>query len=484
MTFAEYAAHDASSLAALVARKEMSAQELAELALRACGALGAQLGAVVERYDDVLDTLARSTPSGPFAGVPFLLKDVGATQAGRAQLCGSRLLRGRVVRETSDLTGRFQALGLTIVGRSASPEFALSLSTESLLYGDTRNPWNPSRLAGGSSGGAAAAVAAGLVPIAHATDTAGSIRIPASACGLVGLKPSRGRLVGNAAGPTPLGAMDTEFIVSRSLRDSAALFAALDAQGKEADAMGGLSTPLPVPLKVAVTTTPWGGYPIDPEIEAGVWEVARDLEALGHHVEQASPRFDYDHFVETVVVGWAAGFDTQLEAYAAAFGRPLDDTTLEAVTLALYIYAKTLTPEKLARAVRDGAGLCRSVEPFFRRYDLLVTPTLIRQPEPLGVYNQNQPGIDFETFFRHCDRSGVFLPLFNLTGQPALSLPLLWSREGLPVGVQFVARAGEEGTLLRLADALSALRPWGMRQPQLHLSRVDLLAPPLGEGRA
>jgi amidase len=468
MTLAEYAEHDATALAARLARGELSQRQVAELALSAIRRVRDALGAVVDVYEDVPATLpdapTAGAPAAPLAGVPFLLKDLGTAQAGRPQTCGSRLLEGRVVQKSGALARRFEALGLITLGRSATPEFALSLSTESRRYGATRNPWDPTRFAGGSSGGAAAAVAAGAVPVAHATDAAGSIRIPASACALVGLKPTRGRLVGNPEGPSPLRAMDTEFIVSRSLRDTAALFRHLDRFGARAQPTQRLT--------VAVTTTPWGGYDIDAEVEAAVWEVARELQALGHHVEAASPRVDYDRFVAAATVGWALGFDTRLETLAADLGRPLDASQLEGVTLALYRAAKGLTPEAIARAEADAATFCRQVTAFFRRYDLLLTPTLLHPPEPLGVYRQDRTDLDFEAFFRLCDRTGVFLPLFNLTGHPALSLPLAWSRAGLPLGVQLVARHAHEEALLRVAAALETRRPWQGRRPRWHVGHA------------
>lgn len=465
MTLAEYAEQDATALAARLASGELNRRQVAELALKALHQVKVALGAVVDIYDDVLTTLAAPAGTAPFAGVPFLLKDFGSAQAGRPQTCGSRLLQGRVVRESGALAQRFAELGLITLGRSATPEFALSLSTESRLYGPTRNPWDPSRLAGGSSGGAAAAVAAGAVPIAHATDMAGSIRIPASACGLVGLKPSRGRLVGNTTHPSPLRAMDTEFIVSRSLRDTAALFGHLDRLGHQQYSGERLT--------IAVTTMPWGGYRIDPEVETAVWAIADELEALGHRIAAASPQFDYERFVAIATVGWALGFDTQLETLAAEVGRPLDGSQLEGVTLSLYEAAKRLTPGAIAQAETAAHDLCRQVGAFFKHYDLLMTPTLLHPPEPLGIYRQDRSDLDFEGFFRLCDRTGVFLPLFNLTGQPAISLPLALSSTGLPIGIQLVARFADEALLLRVAAELETRRPWQDRRPPWHVGHAD-----------
>lgn len=489
MTVDEYAFLDGTALAALVKQGEVTVQQLVELALYAYELVNPDVNAVIETYEDALQVsesaLQARVRRGPFAGVPFLFKDAGASEAGRRQEFGSRLLRGRVAQQSSYLAEHFQAAGLMAVGRSAAPEFSLSLSTESVLRGPTRNPWDTSRLAGGSSGGAAAAVAAGIVPMAHATDAAGSIRIPASACGLVGLKLSRGRVTHGPDEGEPLMGMDSEFIISRSVRDSASM---LNAVAGPAPGDPFVISPLGLgamgPLRIAVTTTPWGGYAIDPEIKAGILTLADDLVRLGHKVEESSPVFDYEAFVSSAVVGWAFGFDLLLEALALEMGRPIDETTLEPVTLRLYESAKELRSADVARAIQGFNKIRRTVGTFFERYDLLMTPTLLQKPEEIGRYSQSVPHPDFESFFRLCDESGAFLPLFNMTGQPAISLPLLWSSEGLPLGVQFAARFGEEGTLLRLAAALEELWPWQARQPAVHVRSAANRVQRTGEARA
>lgn len=476
MTLEEYTASDAVALAELVARGDVTAVELESLARRACERVNGRLNAVVELYDE-LPGGGSGVPAGaPLAGVPFLRKDYGSPEAGRGQECGSRLLRGRVAARDGELTARFRRAGLRILGRTATPEFALSLSTESVAQGPTRNPWDPERLAGGSSGGSAAAVAAGIAPAAHATDAAGSIRIPASACGVVGLKPSRGRISHAPFPPSPLLGMDVEFAVCRSVRDAAALLDAV------AGAAPGDPSPTAPPvrpfraepgapvrgLRVAWTTEAWGGYRVDPEVARATEDVVALLAELGLETEEAAPGFDYEAFVAAAGVGWAVGFDLLLEGFAEELGRPLDESTLEPVTLSLYREACRLRGRDVAWAEETLNDVRREVARHFGHYDLLLTPTLLRPPERLGVYSQSGPFADFETFFRRCDEAGAFLPLFNATGQPALSLPLAWSASGLPLGMQFVAGVGREDLLLRLGAALEEARPWRKRRPPIH----------------
>jgi amidase len=474
MTLSEYTNFDGLGLAELVRNKDVTAQELAELAFRAFEKVNPQINAVLEFFED-RKGLSSIAPNAPFAGVPMMLKDLGAREKGRKQELGSRLAQGMIASETSYLTNCFLSAGLVNLGRTATPEFALSSSTESILTGDTRNPWNLDLMAGGSSGGAAAAVASGIIPIAHASDGAGSIRIPASACGLVGLKPSRGRVA--TGSPESLLGMGVEFAVTRSVRDTAAL---LDALGKPASGdpfviiqpsrpyVQEVDGPLE-PLRIAFTTKPWGGYSIDPEIKQATERTARLLEDMGHDVTEASPVFDYEAFIEAACVGWAVGFDSWLDSLAKRTGRKVAEN-LEPVTLSLYHYAKTLTGNDVVDAEFVYDGIRRNVGKFFKDYDILLTPTLTQKPEPLGKYSQNVQYDHFMDFFKKCDESCVFLPLFNLTGQPAISLPLYQSSDNLPVGMQFVARFGQEDLLIRLASTLEQALPWKSRIPPVHVS--------------
>ena len=382
MTLSEYASYDALGLADLVKRGEVSAAELATLALGAVAALNPTINAVVEVYEArKLKPLVGA--DAPFAGVPFFLKDFGAAEVGREQAMGSRLTKGYVSPFESVLTTRFKRAGLTVLGRTATPEFALSLSTESEAFGPTRNPWDLDRLAGGSSGGAGASVAAGLVPIAHATDAAGSIRIPASACGLVGLKPSRGRVSVMPSGESVMG-MNTEFVLCRSVRDAAAMLDAVAGPApdeplelfrvtQDNGTFSRAAKHPPRPLRIAYLTTTWATDPVDPvdeEVAAHVERTAGLLEELGHEVESASPTFDYQKYLDALCVGWAHGFDDWLETLAKATGRNVRET-VEPVTLSLYDFASSLTladavaaDETFAADSRLSTSLLRALRPF------------------------------------------------------------------------------------------------------------------------
>lgn len=472
MTLLEYTTQDATALATLVQKKEVTAQDLVHLAFQVYERVNPHINAVLEFFLDKLDS--PHYQNGIFAGVPMMLKDLGSSEAGRKQELGSRLAQGNVATATSHLTKQFFKAGLINVGRTATPEFALSSTTESVATGQTKNPWDITRIAGGSSGGAAAAVAGGIVPMAHATDGAGSIRIPASACGLVGLKPSRGR-VSTGSAESLLG-MGVEFAVTRSVRDMAALLEAVS-QPAPGDPFTIVQPSKPYSkevgakiekLRVAFTTTPWGGYSIDPEVKAATERTARLLESLGHEVSEASPVFDYEEFIEAACVGWAMGFDGWLDSLAVQTNRNVE-ACLEPVTLSLYHYAKTLTANDVVKAETVYDTIRRKVAPFFETYDILLTPTLALKPDPLGTYSQSNPYNSFMDFFRACDQSCVFLPLFNLTGQPALSLPLYESREGLPLGMQFVSKFAREDVLIRLASVLEEALPWRNRRAALQV---------------
>jgi amidase len=475
MTLPDYTTQDATALAKLIQEKEVTAQELTTLAFQAYEKVNPQINAVLEFFPDRLESPQHQ--NGIFAGVPMMLKDLGSSEQGRKQELGSRLAKGIVGAQTSHLTKQFFRAGLINVGRTATPEFALSSTTESVATGQTKNPWDISRIAGGSSGGAAAAVASGIVPIAHATDGAGSIRIPASACGLVGLKPSRGR-VSTGSAESLLG-MGVEFAVTRSVRDMAALLEAVS-QPVPGDPFTIVQPAKPYSqeigarpenLRIAFTTKPWGGYGIDPEVKAATEQTARLLESLGHEVSEASPVFDYEAFTQSACVGWAVGFDGWLDALAAQTQRKVADC-LEPVTGSLYHYAKTLRANDVVNAEIVYDTIRRSVAKFFESYDILLTPTLTLKPDPLGTYSQSNHYDTFMDFFRACDASCVFLPLFNLTGQPALSLPLYQSSEGLPLGMQFVGRFAREDLLIRLAGALEEALPWKKRFPAAHASHI------------
>lgn len=471
-----YSLLDAVDLARAVREGAVTPNDLADLAREATRRVDSEIHAVVERFEDAVQPPAAGGTSA-LAGVPWLLKDCGSTLAGRKHACGSRLLEGWVAERDDLLAARLLAAGMIPVGRSATPEFALSVTTESRQNGATRNPWNPSRMAGGSSGGAAAAVAAGIVPLAHATDLAGSIRIPASACGIVGLKPSRGLVEPGAADDVMEHA--TELAVSRTVRDVAAfLDVAVNPGASTVPAGGYLATAIdarrhpPESLRIAWTTTAWGPNETHPQVAAATVAVAERLAAMGHDVLQAAPRFDYEPYFHAIATSWTAGFDRWVDRYAEALDRPVDSSTLEPVTLQLYEAAKQVRRADVERAEASLRDVRRDVLRFFEGIDVLLTPTLLRPPEPLGRYSQMTAHPDPESFFRLCEETGAMLPVFNVTGQPAISLPLAWSDDGLPLGMQLAAGLGGEATLLRIAAVLEEAIPWRERIPPIHASRA------------
>lgn len=472
MNLEEYRALDARALAVLVGRNEITSTELICLARAAHEKINPQINAVVEFYADAEQ---QSGPSdGPFTGVPFLRKDIGATEAGRLQECGSRLLAGNVAEVDSYYTRRARASGLQYVGRSAVPELAFSGFTESLLNGITRNPWAFDCSAGGSSGGAAAAVAAGIVPIAHASDGGGSIRIPASWCGLVGLNPSRGRVSSGPDGQDGLFGLAREFVVCRSVRDMAY---ALDVfAGPEAGDPFVIPPPdrpyaeelrrASGPLRIGVARYAWGAVPIAPDVLEVLDQTVGVLQAMGHQIEEIVAPVTPDDIASGVIGAFSLGL-AKLPGLAARIGRPLDATTLEPVMLKLLDRVLGMSPADfmaffdVLRRIRHEVGVKTAC------YDLLLTPTTPVTAPPHGLYattREDLSAADFAT----CDTQILtFLGVFNVTGQPSVSLPLGQSADGMPIGIQLVARFAQEAELVRIAARLEEAMPWAGRRPPL-----------------
>jgi amidase len=481
MNLAEYSHCDGVALADLARRREVSPKELAHLFVEAVEKVNPRINAVVEVYFDRIERLDDSAiPVGPFAAVPFLMKDIGAGESGRHQESGSRLMKGHVSDKDSFLTTLFKKAGLTLMGRTTTPEFALGISTESALTGATRNPWNLETMSGGSSGGSAASVAAGIAPIAHGSDNGGSIRIPASACGLVGLKPSRGRVtLGPDIGELWPGMLQ-EFVLSRSVRDTALM---LDAVGGPASgdpfiakqSVRPYAQELNAPtesLRIAWTTDSWQpGSSVDSEVVRCVEQVVTECEKAGHELVEASPVFDYEEYLHAVCVAWAFGVYAGLDMFAAVMGRTISEETLEPVMLSFYNYSKGLKASDMFMTEFVLNTFRRTFGKFFEQYDMLLTPTLVKLPESIGKYTKTRTDVDYEGYMRLCDESRVHTPAANVTGQPAITLPLGQSRSGLPIGVQFMARFGEEGALIRLASSLEREMPWLDRIPPVHASR-------------
>jgi amidase len=463
---------DGLGLAELVRRREVSPKELLDAAIARVEALNPRLNAVVTRmYDAARGTIGAGLPSGPFTGVPYLLKDIGVLYTGAVTSAGSRAFADAVADHDSEITIRLKRAGLVIFGKTNTPEMGIATSTEPRLFGPTRNPWNLGYSAGGSSGGAAAAVAGGILPMAHATDGGGSIRIPASCCGLFGLKPTRAR---NPMGPDVgegWSGASVGHAITRSVRDSAAL---LDAtSGPDVGDPYWAPPPAgpflaevgrdPGHLRIALATTPWNGKPVDPQCADAAQAAARFCERLGHHVEEARPTIDAEALGLAARVIISASVRNALDLRGTARGRPVTEDEVERVTWLRAQDAAAFTAADYARSILVVHRIGRAVARFFTRYDILLTPTMACTPYPLGVLDMSTT--DLDAFYDALLRSIAFTSLFNSSGNPAMSVPLAWSREGLPIGVQFVAPFGDEARLFRLGAQLETAQPWANRRP-------------------
>jgi amidase len=470
----EYAAHDATGLAELIKTGKVSAGEVYAAALAALEAVLPQLNAGAA---DPFETPLRHDSGGPFGGVPFAVKDLLCHAAGVPTRMGSRITgpSGVTFAQDTELMTRFRKAGLAITIQSTSPEMGFNANTEPVLHGSTRNPWDTSRSAGGSSGGSGALVAAGAVPAAHANDGGGSIRIPAAYNGLVGLKPTRGRVPLGPDFQEALSGFACEFAVTRTVRDAAALLDAVAGWAPgEKYRLQAPPRPFarelerdPDPLRVAVHTSSWAGSVVDPEVTAAVNDVAATLEALGHHVEPATPEFDWAEFMLAHYRLWAAFLAESVHSVSLVCGLAPGPDTLEATTLAAYEYGRVLTVLQMGEALAIVNRISRAVGQFHQRYEVLVTPTTNTPPLPLGYLDANADP-DHEAWTRRVFDVASFTPLFNLTGAPAISLPLAATAAGLPIGVQFAADLCGESTLLALAGQLERALPWAKRKPRVH----------------
>ena len=483
MKAAEYADHDGVALGERVARGEASPEELAGAAAEAIAAVNPALNAVVETYADRIEGPGNSGPGastlgdGPFRGVPFLVKDMGGHEAGRRCEMGSRLCEGRTSAQDSFYIERVRAAGFNAIGRSNVPEFCIAGTTEGALHGNASTPWRQGYSAGGSSGGSAAAVAAGLVPVAGGSDIAGSMRIPASLCGCLGLLPSRGRVSCGPADSEQGYGMNQSFVQTRSVRD---LAAALDWIGvpmpgdpfviaqPERPFSEAMARP-PGPLRVAYWKRPLlSGAEVHPETAAAVEETARSLEGLGHAVEEAAPAYDADAGLEILKALWFVGYDKGIDALAQAAGRSLGPDTLEPATRSIYAAAKAMDPLALMEGLAGRGEMARMLGRFFADYDVWLTPTTAQPPEPWGRYGQDREGLSADAYLRLTEEPVQFCLPYNVAGCPAISLPLAQTRDGLPIGIQLGAAHGHEARLLALAALLQAERPWAGRRPLLH----------------
>jgi amidase len=471
MHLREYAAHDATGLSQLIQTRQVSAVEVRAAALQAIETLNPHLNALVETWLD-----EPAPQPGDFYGVPFLIKDLGIAAQGRRSELGSALALGCSAEADSHLMRRLRRAGLMPLGRTTTPEFAASTTTESRLTGPTRNPWDVERSAGGSSGGSGAAVAAGMVPVAHATDGGGSIRVPASLCGLFGLKPSRGRVPMGPDVDEVWSGLAVHGVLTRTVRDSAALLDAV--QGYVPGDPFQIQSPAtsfleqsrrePSGLRIGVQTRPLDGQALHPAVQAALQETVRQIESLGHRVEEVKPDIglSWEGFVELNGRFWSANTAAWIDAIAAATGRGVDAAHLEPATLSLYQYGKTLSATDLLGALFERNVVARKLGDYFERYDLLLSPTLPNLAPVIGQYNAQQQYLDGRGWMSQVFSQSPFTALANVIGAPAMSVPLAHDpHSGLPIGMQFMARFGAEGMLLALAGQLERALPWADRHP-------------------
>lgn len=471
----DFTGMDATQQAELVRNREVTPAELVEAAIARIDKLNPQLNAVIHRLDDKAMAAAvdSALPDGPFRGVPFLVKDGVCHTAGDPFHCGMQVLKDIDWHEDSDswLAERYRAAGFVFVGKTNLPELASSVTTEPLAYGPTHNPWDLEHSPGGSSGGSAAAVAAGVAPVAHGNDMGGSIRVPSSACGLVGLKPTRGRTTLGPGFGEFWGPLTHEHVLTRSVRDSAAVLDAVAGPGPgDPYTAPPLARPLaddvgaePGRLRIGLRTMRNDGIESDAECLAAVGAAARLLEELGHDV--APVKFEALDEVETGFLGiYASAIARDLERWGQRIGRTLAPSDLDPMNAVTAEMGQAMTGAQYLAATETAHAWSRRIVTWWESgNDVLVTPTMSAPPARLG-----ELAPDTDDVIGTLTRMGtyaMFTSPFNITGQPAISLPLHWSADGLPIGVQLVAAYGREDVLVRLASQLEQARPWADRHP-------------------
>jgi amidase len=474
MGFPEYAEYDGLGLAALVREGQVTPAELTEAAIERIERHDGTLNAVVHRaFDEARRCAGGKLPDGPFRGVPFLVKDLGCPVAGMPRTSGSRFLRDEVSLEDGELTRRYRAAGVVILGKTNTPELGITGTTESAHLGPCRNPWNPDHISGGSSGGAAAATAAGIVPLAHASGGRGPIRIPAACCGLFGLKTTRDRNPGGPHDPGRAIGMGVDHVVSRTVRDSAAM---LDATGgpepaspyapppKERPYLEELARP-PGRLRIAFSGETPSGRPIHDDNRRALEETVTLLGELGHELVERDLGIDYRAFYRAQGIVSAANAAANLVELTLRVGREPEKDELEPLTWAGIERGRRLSGERVMGAWRQLRVSGREILALFEDFDVYLTPVLGTPPPPIG--HIDPVNLDPREVGRRQARAFPFTPPFNVTGQPAMSVPLGWSEGGLPLGMQFAGRYADEATLFRLAAQLETAQPWSARRPRI-----------------
>lgn len=476
-----YETFDAVGLAELVRRGEVTPTELLDEALKRAAALNPRLNALTLLREDVARRMiAEGLPKGPLAGVPFLLKDLGAEAVDFPSNGGSVLTAATTYAQDSSLYARLRAAGLVTFGRTTSPEGGVGPATEAAVYGGpTRNPWNLDRVPGGSSGGAAAAVAAGIVPAAHGSDGGGSVRMPASCCGLFGFKATRARLPDGPYYGEGWAGMAIDGFLTRSVRDTAVL---LDAtQGPDLGAPY-CAPPLagtflaamqgnPGRLRIALATTSFTGEPVHPDCVAAVEDAAALLEDMGHVVEPALPSADTPGMMRAWTKIVACGTALSVDGVLRRKGRALQPGDIEGVARGAIAYARTLSGADYLEAVGKIHAYGREMAAFFEGYDMLLTPMLAEPPAVVGRFSHDtEDYVDYRMGPGRVFAYSPFAAAFNASGQPAVSLPLHWSADGLPIGVHVVARFGADELLMALSARIEEARPWFDRRPPVRLA--------------
>ncbi|MGB5950489.1 MAG: amidase family protein [Parvibaculum sp.] len=474
MGIAEYASHDGLGLAGLVAKGEVTATELVDEAISRIEKFNPALNAIVYKaYDEARAASKGPLPNGPFKGVPFLIKDLGSEVAGWPRTSGSRFVADTVDHTDSELVRRFRASGVVLVGKTNTPEYGITGTTESALLGPCRSPWNTNHIAGGSSGGAASAVAAGIVPLAHASDGLGSIRIPAACCGLVGLKVTRDR---NPNGPGDFDraiGFSVDHVVSRTVRDSAAM---LDATGYPEPASPYAPPPKARPymdeiarspgrLRIAWSSETPSGRAIDPEVQAALERTVELLKGLGHELVPRGLGIDYRTLYRAQGCVSAANFAAAMGRRIAEKGREPEPHELEPLTWAALKSGRKLTGDQVMWGWQTLRLLNREILSTFEEFDIYLSPVMGTPPPEIGYVDP--VNLEPKEVNR---RQGIvfpFTPPFNFTGQPSMSLPLWQSAGGLPIGMMFTGRYADEATLFRLAAQLEKECPWKDRRPAL-----------------
>jgi amidase len=469
----EYDQHDGLGLATLVAKRQVTPLELLNAVRQRLDAINPKINAVAHAFFDKAEAqIKEGLPAGPFRGVPFVLKDLGQQLAGTITSYGSRVFKHNTPDFDSTLVTRYKQAGLVIFAKTTSPEFGLTTTTESVLFGKTRNPWNLDRTSGGSSGGSSALVASRVVPMAHGSDGGGSIRIPASCCGLFGLKPTRGRV---PMGPTQFegwNGCSHHHALTISVRDSAAL---LDVSAGIELGSPYFSPPPARPflnevgadpgkLRIALAVATPGGTPLDPECKKAAIEAAKLCESLGHRVEEAQPPIEDAWMRDAFLTVLRVSLARTLDDAAKPLGRPVTDKDVEPVTWLLAQAGRAVNVVDYSRAIATMHQVGLAMAKFQEKFDVILSPTLAKPPVPLGELSLSPASI--AAYGKDVTEFGPYTAIYNVTGQPSMSVPLHWSAEGLPIGVMFSARFGDDAMLLRLASQLEKAKPWAGMRPK------------------